>query len=544
MLRELVVENYAVVERVRIPFYPGFNLLTGETGSGKSIVVDAFGLLLGGRASADMIRSGADRARVSGIFDAPSKLPEGIEADGDELLIEREILANGKSRAFLNSRPVAVGILKELAPCLGDIHGQNDQQLLLEAAYQRHLLDQAGGIRLEETAEAYRNWSHARAELARLEQQHREQLRQQDLWLFQRQEIETAALSPSEEQELAAERQRLSSVTRLTQLAAEAYAALYDSPESALAALRLAIKRCDELLRIDARLVETADALKAAALTLQEASYTLRNYLDGLEADPARLEQIESRLARIEKLKRKYGASVEEILAYGEQISRSLEELAAAGDQRRYWEEACAAAAARFEQAARKVTAARVAAARKFEQDLAAALQPLAMERTRVIVQIQPAAWSAEGWDQLEFLISPNAGEEPRPLARTLSGGELSRLALAIKTVTDGGPAGRTLVFDEVDAGIGGAVAEAVGRRLKQVAAANQVLCVTHLAQIASFGDHHFVVRKTEVGGRTVATVEELTREGRIQELGRMLAGQRLTPEALKHAEQLLAELA
>jgi DNA repair protein RecN (Recombination protein N) len=542
VLRELVVENYAVVERVRVRFHPGFNLLTGETGSGKSIVVDALGLLFGGRASTGMIRSGAEWARISGIFDAPGALPDGIEADNGELLIEREILANGKSRAFCNSRPVSVTLLRDLAPSLGDIHGQHEQQRLFEEAAQRGILDAAGGIDLAETAASHREWTSAAAELEQIEQSERERLRQQDLWSFQRNEIESASLHPGEDEDLEAEKRRLGNVTRLSQSAAEAYAALYDSPDSSLATLRTAIKRCEELVRIDGTLAEPLESMKSAELSLREAAHAIAGYSDRLEADPARLEWVESRLALFDKLKRKYGGTLAEVIAYGDEVARSLEQLRESGVRRETLEKQAAAGRKHYEKAAAAVTAQRGKAARRLETDLAAALKPLAMDRARIVIRIEPGPPSSTGSDRVEFLISPNAGEEPRPLDKVLSGGELSRLALALKTITDTGAPGRTLVFDEVDAGIGGAVAEAVGRRLKQVSAANLVLCVTHLAQIAGFGDHHYAVEKREVRGRTVAMVEELTREQRIRELGRMLAGQRLTPEALKHAEQLLSE--
>jgi DNA repair protein RecN (Recombination protein N) len=542
VLNELIVENYAVVERVRIRFHPGFNLLTGETGSGKSIVVDALGLLFGGRASADMIRAGTERARISGLFEAPAELPESIEAGEGELIVEREILANGKSRAFVNSRPVAISLLRELAPLLGDIHGQHDQQRLFEPAQQLELLDLFGGVDRAEAAEPFARWRAATAELEALEAQEREREKLTDLWLFQKKEIESANLSAREDETLEQEKRLLANVSKLTQAAAEAYAALYDSPESSLTGLKLAIRRTDDLCRIEGSLQETLDAMRAAELSLVEASYALRDYLDRLEADPARLEQVESRLAALDKLKRKYGPTLADVLAHLATVSQSLDQAENAGERAAMLRSRRDAAGRDFEKAARRLTQARQQAAAQLEQAIRGELKPLAMERAHLKIEIEEAPWSATGADRIAFLISPNLGEEPRPMERVLSGGELSRLALALKCLTSGGPPGRTLVFDEVDAGIGGAVAEAVGRRLKQVAAANQVLCVTHLAQIAGFGDHHYSVEKVEERGRTVARVEELDRTARIRELGRMLAGHRLTPEALKHAEQLLAE--
>lgn len=536
MLHELLVENYAVVERVRVRFHQGFNLLTGETGSGKSIVVDALGLLFGGRASADMIRAGAERARISGIFDAPP----GMDSEDGELIIEREILANGKSRAFLNSRPVTAAVLRDLSVQFGDIHGQHDQQRLFEESTQREILDSFGGIDGTDAAAAYREWRAVDAELTQIEKEEQERLRMADLWSFQKKEIEGIAPKAGEDASLEQEKKMLANVTRLSQAAAEAYSALYEAPESAATSLRTAIKRLDELCRIDNSLNETLEAMRTADINLREAANTVRDYLDRLEADPQRLEEVETRLAALDKIKRKYGASLEETLSYLDQVSASLAAAETAEDRAKELRERSSLLSKKYEKAAAALTAARKAAAQKFEKAVEKELKPLAMERAKFVVTIEAVPASETGSDRVVFLVSPNLGEEPRAMDKVLSGGELSRLALALKCLTTNGPKARTLVFDEVDAGIGGAVAEAVGRRLKRIASDNQVLCVTHLAQIAGFGDHHYAVEKHESKGRTVATVDELDREQRIKEIGRMLAGQRLTPEALKHAEQLL----
>jgi DNA repair protein RecN (Recombination protein N) len=541
VLHELSVENYAVVEKVRVRFHAGFNLLTGETGSGKSLVVDTLALLFGGRASADMIRAGADRARISGIFDAPP-LPadSSIECEDGELILEREVLANGKSRAFANGRPVTISQLKELAVFLGDIHGQHDQQRLFDQAAQRQILDSFGPCDSSDTERAYREWKSAEAELAALESEERERLRLADLWLFQKKEIEVANVQPGEDEALEREKRMLANVTKLSQAAGDAYTALYEAPESSLASLKIAIRRSEELVRIDPALAGTLDAMRQAEIALNDTALNLRDYLDKLEADPHRLEEVENRLATLDKLKRKYGDTLDQVLEHLEQVTSSLDGAESAADRAAHLRSQVKALAAEYENAARALSSSRTEAARRLEQEVLRELKPLAMERARFVVAIAPAPPAAHGSDAIQFLISPNLGEEPRPMDRVLSGGELSRLALALKCVTSTGPAARTLVFDEVDAGIGGAVAEAVGRRLKLIAKDNQVLCVTHLAQIAGFGDHHYAVEKNEANGRTIATVEELDRGRRIRELGRMLAGERITPAALKHAEQLL----
>ena len=552
MLLELVVENYAVVERLRVRFHPGLNLLTGETGSGKSIVVDALGLLLGSRASADMIRTGAPRARVAGIFDLGDQAavrrllePAGLELEDGELLIEREILAGGKSRAFVGSRPVAAALLKDLAPHLADIHGQHDQQLLFSTDAQRDMLDAFGGHRepLDQLAALYTDWRRAAAELAELESSEQEKLRLLDLWSFQRKEIEGAALRADEEAALENERRVLQNVQRLQEAAETAWSAVYDSPESAVALTRIGARKIDELCRIDPSLEPLREQAKAADLALQEVSYGLRDYLGRLEANPGRLEEVETRLAAIDKLKRKYGRGVPEILAFLEDVRRKVEAVEHAGERIEELRRSQTRLAAAYEKAAADLTARRAAAARKLEKRVEAELAGLAMERTVFRIQIAPAEWSADGADRVEFLVSPNVGEEPRALDKVASGGEISRIALALKTCVAApkrSTGQRTLVFDEVDAGVGGSAAEGVGRRLKKLAAANQVLCVTHLAQIASFADHHYRVEKAESNGRTLAAIEELDAAGRTREVGRMLSGQTLTPEALKNAEQLI----
>jgi len=554
MLLELVVENYAVIERAHVRFEPGLNLLTGETGSGKSIVVDALGLLFGGRASQESVRTGAARARISGVFEVPceaafTRLLEsaGVEAEDGELILEREISAEGKSRAFAGSRPITVGLLRDLAPFLGDIHGQHEQQMLFAARAQLAMLDAFAGsadaaARVEAT---FSDWRKVARELDELERTEQEKLRLLDLWNFQRREIESVAPKPGEDAELEQERRVLQNTARLEEAANTVYTALYDAPESALAQIRLAVRRLEDLLRIDPRLEAAREGLAGAVIAIEEASYAVRDYLSHLEANPARLEEIESRLASLERLRRKYGATAEEVLAFLAQVRGEIESVETAGERKTELERERKRLAAVFEEAAGALSQRRKDAARKLEKRMEAELASLAMERTTFQVAIRPAAWSETGIDAVQFLVSPNVGEEPRPLEKVASGGEVSRIALALKTCV--ASAARrterihpTLVFDEVDAGVGGRAAETVGRRLKQLAVSSQVLCVTHLPQIAGFADHHFYVEKKEAGGRTVAEIEPLAGDARTREIGRMLSGERLTREALKQAEQLL----
>jgi DNA repair protein RecN (Recombination protein N) len=552
VLHELVVENYAVVDHLRVRFHAGLNLLTGETGSGKSIVVDALGLLLGGRASAEMIRSGAERARVSGLFEAPDGAAQLLEEAGhtigdNELLLDREILSNGKSRVFVNSRPATVALLKDLAAHLGDIHGQHDQQLLFEPAAQLALLDVFAGTRVlrARARELFLSWKRAGEEVAELEGAEHEKLRLLDLWQFQRKEIESAGLRAGEDAELEAERQIQRNAGRLLDAAGAAFETLYDSPESALAAVRAAAKRLDELARIDARMETVRHALEPALIAIEEVAWSLRDYLGRVEANPARLEEIESRLAAIEKLKRKYGDSTEEILTFLEKVTCDIGEVESSGERLEALKRTRAEQAEEYEKVAGELSNKRRQAARELAKRVEKELKPLAMERTTFRIEVESADWSASGADSVRFLVSPNPGEELKAMERIASGGELSRIALALKSCligSQGKPdlAQRTLVFDEIDAGIGGSAAEGVARRLKALAAGNQVLCVTHLAQIACFADHHYRVGKFEREGRTMTEIEELDAKASTEEIGRMLSGRKLTPEALKNAAELM----
>lgn len=554
MLVELTVESYAVVDRLRVRFHTGLNLLTGETGSGKSIVVDALGLLLGGRASAEMVRSGEERARVAGIFDVGDNNavrrvldPAGFEIEDGELLIEREVMAGGKSRAFVSSRPATVTLLRDLAPHLGDIHGQHDQQLLFSSETQREMLDAFAGVQqlVADVAESHRALHRVESDLGELERTEQEKLRLLDLWQFQRREIESLRLESGEDAALENERRVLQNLGRILETAGAAYAALYDSPESASSLAKLAAKKLEDLGRIDPALREIRESLKPAEIALSEASYALRDYLGSLEANPGRLEEIESRLAAIDKAKRKYGATIEEVLGYLEQVKRDIDAVEHAGERMEQLRAEHTKLSGEYEALAANLTARRKEAAAKLARRVEAELASLAMERACFQIAIRAADASASGKDTVEFLVSPNLGEEPKAIEKIASGGEISRIALALKTCVAapsraGGPV-RTLVFDEVDAGIGGSVAEGVGRRLKKLAASSQVLCVTHLAQIACFADHHYVVEKREQKGRTVVAIEELDAAARTREIGRMLSGEKLTSEALKHAEKLIA---
>ncbi|HML17891.1 MAG TPA: DNA repair protein RecN, partial [Bryobacteraceae bacterium] len=494
-----------------------------------------------------------ERARVAGIFEvAPSPAlagaleTAGIEIEDGDLLIEREVLANGKSRAFVGNRPVTAGFLKELAPHLGDIHGQHEQQQLFSASVQREMLDgfAGAGELAQQVASTYARWRDAREQLEVLDRSAQEKLRLADLWLFQAKEIEAVAPLAGEDQELENERRVLRNVVRIEETAGAAYQALYDAPESVAPGLRTVIRKLDELVKIDPSIADVLGILQPASIAVDEAAHALRHYMARLEADPGRLEQVESRMAALEKLKRKYGATVEEVLAFLEDAQRQLAAVEHSSERRDALHQEVARLSAEYASASSKLSAMRKEAAKQLSKRVEQELASLAMEKSRVEIRVTPAAWSESGADAVEIFLSPNVGEEMKPLERIASGGELSRVALALKTCTapskPSNNAPRTLVFDEVDAGVGGSAAEMVGRRLKKLAGSAQVLCVTHLPQIAGFADHHYFVEKRTSKGRTTASIEELSAGERTREIGRMLSGEQVTPEALRHAEQLL----
>jgi DNA repair protein RecN (Recombination protein N) len=552
MLLELLVENYAVVEQARIRFQDGLNILTGETGSGKSIVVDSLSLLLGARASAEMVRSGETRAHVSGIFaiaqtaEVRTLLDEaGIDCSEDELIVEREISAAGKSRAFVANRPVTTAFLRQLAPALGDIHGQNEQQQLFSAYSQRDLLDEyAGASELRENiADAYTAWRELGLKLQELSRNEQEKLRLLDLWSFQYKEIDAVQPKAGEDAALEAERKVLQNVTRLQESANAAFELLYESPESATTQARQAVKRLEELLRIDSTLEETVTSLRQGALLIDEAAYALRDYLGRLEGDPARLEDVESRLEALDRLKRKYGRTLEEVIAFRDDAGKKMSEVENAAEHRNAIEQQQREAAQLYEKLASELSKVRTAAAAELSKHVENELSGLAMGGTQFQITVTESEWTLAGANEVVFLVSPNRGEELKPLEKIASGGELSRIALALKTAlgaADKHAGVPTLVFDEVDAGVGGAAAAAVGKRLKALSRTNQVICVTHLAQIAGFADHHYAVSKHEKKGRIATHIEELGRDARAREIGRMLSGEQITAEALRQAEQLI----
>jgi DNA repair protein RecN (Recombination protein N) len=546
MLRFLRIRNLAVIEAVDVEFEPGFNVLTGETGAGKSIVVEAVGLLLGARASADLVRTGEAHAAIEAIFEDPSTLLGA--GDRTEIVVRRELTNQGRSRSFINGALATAGALRDLAARLVELHGQHEHQALLDPLTHLPVVDEHARLedRVAHVAEAWGGVRALREQLERSRMDEREKAARLDLIAFQLGEIEKAAPRPGEDEALAATRQVLASAERIQRLCEESYTALYESDGAALGGLAGVWKRVGELATIDpqfAPYIEARDGIKGQ---LEDLAFFLRRYADGVDASPARLQEVEDRLALLERLKRKYGPTLDEVIARGRSLAHERELLTGAGEKAEDLQRKLAEASDRYLAAARELSRQRRAAAGPFARAVEALVAELAMPRTRFEVrfnaaELGPEEWSEQGIDRAEFYVSPNPGEQLRPLARIVSGGELSRIMLALKTMTAGDAPGKTLVFDEVDAGIGGRVAEVVGTRLRALGDRFQVLCITHLPQIAACGATHFRIDKNVRSGRTVTSVERLTNTGRVEELARMLGGAVVTDQARATARELLA---
>jgi DNA repair protein RecN (Recombination protein N) len=553
MLRLLAIRNFAVISDASVEFGEGLNLLTGETGSGKSVVVDALGLLLGGRSSADVVRAGTTATHIEGVFavDRNRELlvllaEAGVEMVDGEIIVRREISDKSRSRAYVNDRLVTLGLLKSMRPFLVDIHGQGDQQNLLFPESHVDLLDEFGGhgVLRADVAKRFHEYTELRRESDKLLTSEAERLRGLDVLEFQVSEIERAALVPGEDEQLERERSLLVNAEKLLQVSNEAYNLLYEADPSMLSMLGIVDRRIETLARFDDRFEPHREALASTKYVLEDLAFFLRDYLQDLDFSSDRLKLIEDRLAEIDRLKRKYGATVPEVLAVLDQMRDRRDALVSSERRASGISAEMSVAKQRFLEAALELNQRRTSAAVELETAVMTELCELAMESTLFSVQIEsdPTGDSAYPWgvDRVEFLVATNPGEEPKPLVRIASGGEVSRLMLALKTVSSPPEIPRTLVFDEVDVGIGGRVSEAIGVRLSNLSRANQVLCVTHQAQIARFADYHFSVRKELMHDRAEARINRLDRRGQIEELARMIGGSEITETTRRHARELL----
>lgn len=558
MLLELRAENYAVIDHAIATFGPGLNLLTGETGAGKSILVDALALLMGDKASSDIVRHGADKAVVACVFEntpgAETILEEnGIDPQGHEVILRREVLASGKGRVFVNNQPATVGVLRQLAPELALVHAQSETGGDFDEAQQRTLLDRYAGLHLEPVAEACKQWRAVQTRLRLLEQEEQDRLRSMDLWSFQYKEISTVSPQEDEDARLEGERRVLANSEKLLTASRSAHELLYEGSASAEAALAAALRQVEELARYDPRFAEQVSQLVEARASVGDVSATCRDYAETVQSSPDKLEEIEDRLAALDRLKRKYGATLAEVIAFGEQVAAKIADVENRDEIVKALRIELATAEQAYAVAAASLSSERKAAAARLSKLAEQQINDLAMKvRFEILVTAREGqtAWQAHGWDTVSCRIATNAGEPLKPLNEVASGGEMSRVLLALKVSVEEGAnargrrkavAPRTLVFDEIDIGIGGRAAEAVGQKLKALSRSQQVLCVTHLPQVAAFADQHFLIEKREKQGRTATNVRLMTLEERAEELARMISGATVTETSRRHAEQMLA---
>lgn len=555
MLTELRIANFAVIERLSLTVDSGFTVLTGETGTGKSLLIDAVALLMGGRASVDQIRFGEDEAQLEASFEIPPAHPllqrlrtrELLGPRDTQLIIRRIIARSGRNRVYLNGVLSPVHVLEEFAGTLVDIHGQHDQQSLLSNAAQLDVLDAFG--RLLELRSQYRSthreWVRFRDERAELAARLQQRAQQEDLLRFQRQELDEAACRLGEEESLQAERRRLGSSRRLAELTSEAQERIQDDAHGILANLTSMERALLELAQIDPQMEGVVRMASEAKVLLKEVADSLRGYAEGLDADPMRLGAIEDRLAVIQKMKKKYGGTIEAVLETHHRVKQELEQLQGADSELDRYDRLIDERQRTLSGLARALSEKRTEAAQRLTKLVEKELNALKMTSVRFLVQVTPSGpgeiYGPDGVDRIEILLSTNAGEPLKPMSRVASGGELSRVMLALKSVVADVDQVPVLIFDEIDTGVGGAVATMIGKRLRELGRYHQVLCITHLPQVASQAQHHFSVEKSAVKGRTVVTVRSLTGPSREGEIARMLGGERITQKTRSAAAELIA---
>jgi len=552
MLTHLQIRDFAIIDAVELELRPGLTVLTGETGAGKSIVVDALQLLSGGRAGAEVIRAGAERAEISGTFDllrAPRELKRWLEEQSisaeTELTARRVIATDGRSRAYLNGQVVPVQLLRELGNILIDIHGQHEFQSLTRSSSQRELLDDFGrhDSLVDQVEISHRVWNGLLNRMLELETKARDRDAKLDLLRYQVQELEALKLSVGEVTALNEERARLANRGKLAEASQSALMQLYESEDGgAHAAVSRSLQALRPLTDVDAKLGSVLQLIDEAAIQIREAAHQLQHYLESLDIDTARQDEVERRLAAIEELARKHRIKPEELPGRAAVLKDELDQLERAESDLSHLRKEQAAALESYRVLAAQLTARRATAGRALAKDITARMQTLGMTGGRFQVEITPLASTEpapHGVDQIEFRVTANPGQPLRPLAKVASGGELSRLSLAIQ-VSSAARETRCMVFDEVDSGIGGAVAEIVGRELRALAEQSQVLCVTHLPQVASQGHHHLRVVKLTDGKTTRTSLTPLTADERVEELARMLGGVEITTKAREHAREML----
>ncbi len=557
MLSLLKIKNIALIDELALEFGRGLNLLTGETGSGKSIIVDSLGALTGERVSSELVKEGANQAQIEGLFTvcADADLHEmfyesGIELDDaneSDLIVRRELSLSGKNRIFVNNQLVTQAFLRKIGAYLVDIHGQGEQATLFNASTHLEMLDEfAGAANLrDKTGEKFKRLANIRREIENLREDEAQKLQLLDILQFQVEEIGKANLQTGEDESLEEEKRRLNNVEKLSSLSEESYLLLYENEDATLTTLEKVAKRIAELSEYETSFAEYNEGLANAQAVLEDLAFAVRDFRGSLEFSPERLTEIENRLAEISRLKRKYGGTVETVVAHFAESSERLRNIETAELRETELRKELAAARDDYLKTARELHDKRDKSAKKLEKEIEANLKAVSLEKARFEVRISfntddDKTLTAKGFDRAEFYFSANPGESVKPIGKVASGGELSRLMLILNTTTKLSEGAKTMVFDEIDTGIGGRVAEAVGLKLKELAKTQQVLCVTHQPQVASLADHHFVVRKETIKNRTEVRVRELDENEQIEELARMLAGEKITDTARQHAREML----
>lgn len=562
MLLLLKIQNIALISSLEVEFGQGLNLLTGETGSGKSIIVDSLGALTGERMSSALIKEGSDNARIEWLFilNDTSGIGEILDESGIdhlesgeiELIVRRELSSSGRNRVFVNNQLVTATLLKRIGPFLVDIHGQGEQATLFDPVTHRKLLDDFANAaeELKSVGELFAEWSDVKSKISSLEKDEADKLQLVDILKFQTAEIERANLRKGETEELEEEKRRLNNIEKLSSLSEEAYRLLYEDESATISTLDKAARKIEELAEFEPVFRDYLASVESARALLEDLGISARDYRNHLQFSPERLVEIEDRLAELSRITRKYGGTTETALTHLEESSTRLRNIETAELQRKELDKRAADSKDKYLKAARILHDKRVSAAKVFEKTVEENLKAVALDKAKFAVRIDSpngedlaaeARSTATGFDRVEFLFSANPGESPKPLSKVASGGESSRLMLILKTATNPKNEETTVVFDEIDAGIGGRVAEAVGVKLKRLAESQQVLCVTHQPQVASQADRHFLVEKKVAKGRTKIDIRELDETEKIEEIARMLAGEKVTDTARANAREMLA---
>ena len=553
MLLELRIRNFAIIDEVNLSFSKGFNVITGETGTGKSIILNAVHLLLGDRAGEELIRSSEEEASIEALFDISGnrEVMEKVKeksAKVDHLeeentyLVRRVISRSGRGKSFLNEHLATLGTLSEIGEKLLSIYGQHEHQSLQRAETHLDILDECGGLvnLRKEYEEHFNRFVSLSGEIKRIQEEKERGIREKELMAFQLKEIETSCIQAGEEEALREERRILSHARKLMDFVNLSNELLYEGEGSTVERIQTILRQGSEMAAIDPSLSEVIRSLETTSIQLEEVAISLRDYLRRIEVNPMRLEEIENRLEEIDRLKRKYGPTVEEVLRFRGKVEEALSSFTSSEEKLSHLEGILGSLQGEMIALAKKLSWERKKFASELKKSVEKELGALGMKKTTFEIQMEDGAFSPKGTDRVEFLISPNVGEEVKPLAKIASGGELSRMMLAIKKILARVGGRQVLIFDEVDSGIGGAIAEVVGKTLKELSKHHQVICVTHLPQIACFADTHHSVRKEVKGRRTVTVVDRLEKEAVVDEIARMLGGVKVTEKTLAHAKEMI----